>query len=234
MYNTPVKYSAVIPVHNEEGSVLPLYERLKTVLDGLGEPYEIIVVDDASTDESLAKLESIRPDSPGLVVLSLKIRSGQSSALQAGFDAARGEILITLDGDLQNDPEDIPKLLEKLKEGYDIVCGWRYDRKDAISKKIASLIANAVRRALFKETIHDVGCSLRVFKRSVLKEIFLSSEDHRFFTAFAAQQGFQIGEVEVRHHPRQHGKSKYGIWTRLIRGILDLIKVKLSKPDDHG
>ena len=229
-----MKYSAVIPVHNEEASVLPLYGRLKAVLDRLGGPYEIIFVDDASTDESLAKLESIRSASPNLVILSLKIRSGQSSALQAGFDAARGDVIITLDGDLQNDPEDIPKLLEKLKEGYDIVCGWRRDRKDPILKKTASRIANAVRRAVFKEKIHDVGCSLRVFKRGVLQKIILSGEDHRFFTAFATKEGFRIGEARVRHHPRQHGKSKYGIWTRLIRGILDLIKVKSSKPNDHG
>lgn len=223
-----MKYSAVIPVHNEEASVLPLYNRLKAVLDGLGEPYETLFVDDASTDTSLAKLESLRSAAPQLVILSHKIRGGQSAALQTGFDAARGELIITLDGDLQNDPEDIPKLLKKLKEGYDVVCGWRDGRRDPLLKIIASRIANAVRRAFLREKIHDVGCSLRVFKREVLKKIVLSGEDHRFFTAFAAQYGFRIGETKVRHHPRMHGKSKYGIWRRLTRSLADLYRIRRS------
>jgi glycosyltransferase involved in cell wall biosynthesis len=224
-----MKYSAVIPVHNEEGSVLPLYKRLKAVLDGLGEPYEILFVDDASMDAGLAKLENLRSAAPQLVILALKIRCGQSSALQAGFDAARGELIITLDGDLQNDPEDIPKLLEKMKEGYDVVCGWRKNRNDPFVRKISSRIANAVRQLVLGETIHDVGCSLRVFKRKVLEKVILGGEDHRFFTAFAAKYGFRVGEVEVHHTSRQYGRSKYDTWKRFRKGFSDLVRIKLMK-----
>ncbi len=224
-----MKYSAVIPVHNEEESVLPLYKRLKAVLDSLGESYEILFVDDASTDTSLATLEKLRSAAPQLVILPHKTRRGQSAALQTGFDAARGELIITLDGDLQNDPEDIPKLLEKLKEGYDVVCGWRKNRNDPFVRKISSRVANTVRQLLLGETIHDVGCSLRVFKRKVLEKVILGGEDHRFFTAFAAKYGFRVGEVEVRHTPRRYGHSKYDTWKRAWKGCSDLIRIKLAK-----
>ena len=224
-----MKYSAVIPVHNEEESILPLYNRLKAVLDGLGEPYEIIFVDDASTDTGLTKLETLRSAAPQLVILAHKTRRGQSAALQTGFDAARGELIITLDGDLQNDPEDIPKLLEKIKEGYDVVCGWRKNRKDPLVRKISSRVANAARKLVLGETIHDVGCSLRVFKREVLEKITLGGEDHRFFTAFAAKYGFRVGEAEVHHTPRQYGHSKYDTWKRFRKGLTDLVRIKRMK-----
>lgn len=237
MENQPKKYSVIIPIYNEEESLLPLYYSLKSVMERLKAPYEMIFVDDGSTDRSFEKLKNIAASSASLTVISLNGRCGKSAALQTGFDAAQGEILITLDGDLQNDPEDIPKLLEKMNQGYEIVCGWRVDRKDPFHKKIASKIANRVRTALLQEKIHDVGCGLRVFKKTVLKKIRLWGNQHRFFTALVLRQGFRIGEEKVNHRFRQFGKSKYGIWDRLVEGIADLIRFQFrcpSKPPQRG
>lgn len=216
------KYSAVIPAHNEEDNIIPLLRSLESVLRTLGEPFEMIVVDDGSSDATLGKLKSAAAEMQELVVITLDGRKGKSAALQAGFDAARGEILITLDGDGQNDPEDIPRLLQKMKEDCDLVCGWRQRRQDPFLKKISSRAANTARRLILGEKIHDVGCCLRVFNRSVIKDLRLEGGEHRFFTALVTNQGFRVGEVQVRHHPRNSGHSKYGIWDRLTESFFDL------------
>ncbi len=224
-----MRYSVVVPVHNEEDSVRPLYDRILGVMARLDGGHETIFVDDASTDRSLDRLKEIPGQGFGLTVLRLGARQGMATALQTGFDAAQGQILITLDGDLQNDPEDIPKLLAKLDEGYDVVCGWRKDRKDPLSKKIASRLANGARKILTREKIHDVGCTLRVFRREVAQKIHLSGGLHRFFTTFAAREGFRITELEVNHHPRRHGRSKFGTWGRLAQGVADFVRIQRKK-----
>jgi glycosyltransferase involved in cell wall biosynthesis len=157
-----------------------------------------------------------------LRVIALAGRFGKSAALQAGFDSARGDIIITLDGDLQDDPADIPRLLGKLQEGYDLITGWRYRRQDPLAKKLASRVANSVRRLVTGENIHDVGCALRVFHRRVLDTIYLTKGWHRFFTAIVLKKGFHIMELKVAHHARVYGSSKYGIWDRFSESIFDL------------
>ncbi|MFA5147303.1 MAG: glycosyltransferase family 2 protein [Candidatus Omnitrophota bacterium] len=226
-----IKFSVVIPIYDEEGSVEPLYLSLKSVMDRMKEPYEIIFVNDCSRDGSLQALKNIDAAPAHLTIVSLRRHSGQSAALQAGFDAARGETIITIDGDLQNDPGDIPCLLDKIKSGYDVVCGWRYDRKDPWHKIAASRIANLVCRIAAREKIHDTGCTLRVFKRSVLKDVRLSENMHRFFTLIMARRGYSIGEVKVSHSRRKSGKSKYGILNRL-GWVTDLIRIAGSDMDD--
>ncbi len=220
----PVMYSVVIPLHNEEESVSSLCASLRDVFQMLGESYEVIFVDDGSTDGSLAALKLLAPPEPSgqLQIISFTKRYGKSAALQAGFDAASGQVIITLDGDLQDDPKEIPGLLTKLHEGYDLVVGWRYRRQDPLIKIVASRIANAVRKQVTGETIHDVGCGLRVFRRDVLNSIYLTKGWHRLFTAIVHVKGFRIAELKVVHRPRRFGVSKYGIWDRLTESFLDL------------
>lgn len=219
-----MKYSVIVPVHNEEGSVHLLYEKIRSAMDGQSEAYEILFVDDASTDQTAAIAKAIKPGRPRFTLLRLKNRGGIATALQAGFDAAGGQVFITLDGDLQNDPEDIPAMIRKLGEGYDLVCGWRRKRQDPFFKKCSSRIANLFRRALMREKIHDVGCTLRVFRREVVKNMRLSGGLHRYFTALAVSRGHRITEMEVRHNPRVYGRSKFGTWGRLVEGLADLIR----------
>ncbi|OGW80580.1 MAG: hypothetical protein A3C47_00985 [Omnitrophica bacterium RIFCSPHIGHO2_02_FULL_51_18] len=224
-----MKYSVVVPVHNERHSVETLYFKVREVMDTTGGDYEIIFVDDASTDPSVEILQNIRGHNLKLTVVRLPERKGMAAALQAGFDAGSGEVFITLDGDLQNDPEDIPKLLSKLNEGHDLVCGWRKDRKDPLSKIIASRLANGIRGVVTREKIHDVGCTLRVFRREVVRNIRLSGGLHRYFTALAARQGFRIAEIPVRHFPRRHGRSKFGLWDRFVQGTADLFRLQVRE-----
>lgn len=219
----PIKYSVIIPVHNEERSIQHLYHSLKDVMDKLKENYELIFVNDGSTDDSLKVLRGIDTRPSNLAIVSLDEHRGQSLAMQAGFDVSRGELIITIDGDLQNDPQDIPILISKMKEGYDVVCGWRYERKDPLIKIIISKISSILHRVIFKENIHDPGCTLRVFKKNILREIFLFDGAHRFFTLITVKLGYRMGEVKVSHHPRRFGKSKYNIVNRL-GWFIDLIR----------
>jgi glycosyltransferase involved in cell wall biosynthesis len=223
-----VRYSAVIPVYNEEQSIVLLHTSLVGVLAALQESYEVIFVDDGSSDRTLEVLKTLSPAKPKgrLQIISFAKRFGKSAALQAGFDAASGEIIITLDGDLQDDPAEIPRLLKKLDEGHDLVSGWRYRRQDPLDKKIASRVANRVRKLVTGEVIHDVGCSLRVFRRQVLNTIYLSKGWHRFFTAIVLKKGFRITELKVVHHRRSYGSSKYGIWDRLRESVFDLMEFR--------
>ncbi|HWR57992.1 MAG TPA: glycosyltransferase family 2 protein [Thermodesulfovibrionales bacterium] len=217
--------SVVIPVYNEEDNVETLHERLDAVLKGIGCEYEIIFVDDGSTDRTLSLLEHIQSVNPSVIVLSLRRNFGQTAAFAAGFDFARGDVVVTMDGDLQNDPNDIPKLLE-LIQGNDLVSGWRKKRKDPFfSRRMPSIAANWLISKVTGVKLHDYGCSLKAYRRDVIKNLKLYGEMHRFIPAVASWYGVRVAEVETMHHPRLRGKSKYGI-TRTIRVFLDLITVK--------
>ena len=225
-----MKFSIVIPIYNEEETIIPLYSSLRHAMKKMGQFYEIIFINDGSTDSSLDMLKSINLESAHLVhlvIVNLNKHSGQSIAMQAGFDTAGGELIITMDGDSQNDPEDIPKLLNKMNEGYDIVCGWRYNRRDSWSKVFISKIASAMFRIITKENIHDFGCTLRIFKKEVLKNVYLSIGMHRFFILIMSKLGYKVAEVKVKHHPRRFGRSKYNIRNRLLECLIDSMRISL-------
>lgn len=219
-----IALSIVIPVLNEEESVLKLHQALNPVLQQYGQPYEIIFVDDGSTDKTSELVSGIQD--PQVVLIRLRRRFGQTAAMSAGIDYARGEIIIMMDGDLQNDPQDIPRLLAKMNEGYDIVSGWRKDRKDKYMTRIfPSKIANWLIGAITGVRLHDYGCSLKAYHKDVIKDLKLYGEMHRFIPALASWYGASIAEMPVIHHPRQFGKSKYSL-TRITRVVLDLLTVK--------
>lgn len=217
--------SIVIPLYNEEENINILHKTLTETLSITDYDYEIIYVDDGSTDNTLNLLEEIQAKDKRVMVLSLRRNFGQTAAFAAGFDFARGEIVVTMDGDMQNDPKDIPKLIEAIK-GYDIVSGWRKDRKDPfLTRRLPSMIANWLISKVTGVKLHDYGCSLKAYRRDVVKNLKLYGEMHRFIPAVASWYGVRIKEIETIHHPRLHGKSKYGI-SRTIKVLLDLITVK--------
>ncbi len=217
--------SVVVPLYNEEENVPELHRRVKKVLESMACPYEIIYVDDGSSDGTLPLLEQIQSSDRGVVVLSFRRNFGQTAAFAAGFDFARGDVIVTLDGDLQNDPDDIPLLVGAMKEN-DIVSGWRKRRKDPfLSRRLPSMIANWIISRVTGVALHDYGCSLKAYRRDVVKNLNLYGEMHRFIPAVANWYGVKITEVETNHHPRLRGKSKYGI-TRTVKVVLDLITVK--------
>ena len=218
--------SVVVPLYNEEDNVQLLYEEIKGVLDTMAEQAEIVFVDDGSRDRTLAKLEAIQAGDDHVRVVSLRRNFGQTAAMTAGFDHARGGIIITMDGDLQNDPHDIPQLVAKLNEGYDVVTGWRHDRQDAfLSRRLPSQLANRLISWVTGVGLHDYGCTLKAFRREVIDNINLYGEMHRFIPAIASGMGISFTEVKVNHRARRFGTSKYGI-SRTIRVVLDLITVK--------
>ena len=217
--------SVIIPLYNEEENLPLLYEKLKEYLESLKKEYEILFVDDGSTDRTLSILEAIQAKDNRVVVLSLRRNFGQTAAFAAGFDFARGDIVVTMDGDLQNDPADISKLLELIKD-HDLVSGWRKKRKDPFfSRRLPSLVANWLISKVTGVKLHDYGCSLKAYRRDVIKNLKLYGEMHRFIPAVASWYGVRIAEVEVAHHPRLKGRSKYGI-SRTLKVVLDLITVK--------
>ena len=217
--------SVVIPLYNEEENIQLLHERLRKALDPLAQEYEILFVDDGSTDRTLSLLEKIQADDKRVIVLSLRRNFGQTAAFAAGFDFARGDVVVTMDGDLQNDPTDIPKLLEMIKDN-DLVSGWRKKRKDPFfTRRFPSIIANWLISKVTGVKLHDYGCSLKAYRREVIKNLKLYGEMHRFIPAVASWYGVRVAEVETVHHPRLRGKSKYGI-SRTIKVVLDLITVK--------
>jgi len=225
-----IDLSVVIPVRNEAPSLATLHEELTATLTAWGRSYEIIVIDDGSTDDSFQILARLQAKDPRLRVIRFRRNFGQTAAFAAGFDYARGRTIITSDGDLQNDPADIPALVELLEGGHggghDIVCGWRKDRKDAfLSRRLPSMMANWLISVSTGVHLHDYGCSLKAFRAEVVKPMKLYGEMHRFLPAIASEQGVSIAERVVNHRPRQHGTSKYGI-SRTIRVILDLLTVK--------
>ena len=217
--------SLVIPFYNEQESVRPLYEQIGQALRGLGRPYEVIAVDDGSNDRTLAALEQVLKEDSRWSVVALRRNFGQTAALSAGFDHAKGQVIVTLDGDLQNDPADIPKLLE-LIETYDVVSGWRADRKDPfLSRRLPSLLANWLISVTTGIRLHDYGCTLKAYRREVVENLHLYGELHRFIPAIASWMGVSMAEVKTNHRARRFGRSKYTI-ARTVRVLLDLITVK--------
>jgi glycosyltransferase involved in cell wall biosynthesis len=222
-----IDLSVVIPIRNETESLGELYRELTATLEAWGRPYEIVFIDDGSTDDSFAKLARLQAVDSRLRILRFRRNFGQTAAFSAGFAHARGALIVTSDGDLQNDPKDIPAMVETLeKGGFDVVCGWRKDRKDAwLSRLVPSMVANWLISWATGVRLHDYGCSLKAFRAEVVKPLKLYGEMHRFIPAIASEQGVAIAEVVVGHRPRTHGQSKYGI-SRTIRVILDLLTVK--------
>jgi glycosyltransferase involved in cell wall biosynthesis len=218
--------SVVVPVYNEEESIPQLYERLTASLEGLGLPYEIIVADDGSRDRSFALLREYAAHDERLRVVRFRRNFGQTAAFAAGFARARGDVVITIDADLQNDPADIGKLLEKINEGYDVVSGWRERRQDPfINRRLPSMIANRLISWATGVYLHDYGCSLKAYRSEVVRGINLYGELHRFIPAIASWQGVAVSEIPVNHAARKFGKSKYGIG-RTLRVVLDLLTVR--------
>lgn len=217
--------SIVVPVHDEEDNVVPLYEALSKALRALGRPYEIIVVDDGSRDDTYQRLARLADADDAFKLIKLRRNFGQTAAMAAGFDHAAGDIVIPMDGDLQNDPTDIPRLLDKLDEGYDVVSGWRKDRQDSAVRRLPSRIANWLIGRVTGVRLHDYGCTLKAYRADVVAETQLYGEMHRFLPALAAQAGARIAEIPVRHHPRVSGRSKYGL-RRTFKVLLDLLTVK--------
>lgn len=225
----PCDLSIVVPVFNESENICSLNKAISDALAGMEDTYEILYVDDGSTDDSLSLLKDLAAENNRIKIISFRRNYGQTSALAAGFKYARGLIVVAMDGDLQNDPRDIPILIERIRGGADVVSGWRRERQDDTWKrKIPSIIANWFVNKLISGTgvyLHDYGCTLKAYRREVVKNIKLYGEMHRFIPAFAAWLGVRIEEVEVRHHPRTHGHSKYGL-SRVSRVLLDFVTVR--------
>jgi glycosyltransferase involved in cell wall biosynthesis len=217
-----VPVSVIIPVLNEELNVVELYERIAEVIRG---PAEFIFVDDGSTDGTHARLRELAARDARVKVVRFRRNFGQTAALSAGIDHACGDIIVPIDGDLQNDPRDIPRLLDKLNEGYDVVSGWRINRQDTLSRRLPSVLANRLISWISGVPLHDYGCSLKAYRRSVLRDVRLYGEMHRFVPIYASWQGARVTELPVDHHPRTRGKSKYGI-ERTLKVLLDLTVVK--------
>jgi glycosyltransferase involved in cell wall biosynthesis len=222
----PPGISLVIPVFNEADNLEELHRELISALEKPGWIFEIIFIDDGSTDTSWTVLKDLQQKDNRIKLIRLRRNFGQTAALAAGFDYARGDIIVSLDADLQNDPNDIPLFIRKIEEGNDIVSGWRRTRKDRFfSRRLPSLIANRLISRLTRVRLHDFGCTLKAFRREVIKSVKLYGELHRFIPAIASQLGVSIAEVEVNHRPRKHGKSKYSIF-RVTKVILDMVTVK--------
>lgn len=217
--------SIIVPLRNEEENIGPLYEKIMAVLNRMGHTYEIVLVNDGSWDSTPLLINELAQTNPRLKVLHLRRSFGQTAAMSAGIDHAAGQVLIPMDGDLQNDPEDIPRLLEKLDEGYDVVSGWRKDREDHFLRTILSRIANSLISFLSDVPLHDYGCTLKAYRREVIKGVRLYGEMHRFIPIYAYWQGARVTELKVNHHPRIHGQSNYG-FERTIKVVLDIIVIK--------
>ena len=219
--------SVVVPVFNEEENVAPLVGGILAAVRPLGRRFELVVVDDGSSDRTLERLRSLRSEAPELVVVALRRNFGQTAALQAGLDRARGEAIVTMDGDLQNDPRDLPRLLEALEAGADVVSGWRRERHDALFvRKLPSWLANRLIRLVTRVPIHDQGCSLKAYRREVARSLRLYSDMHRFIAVLTMPSAASITEIEVRHHPRRAGESKYGL-SRVFKVIADLFTIQM-------
>ena len=215
-----VDISVVVPIFNEEGNVEELHKRIKDECEKLGKSFEIVFVDDGSRDRTAEKCRHLSP----LKLIRFRRNFGQTAAFDAGFQAAQGNVIITMDGDLQNDPADIKKVLDKMKEGFDVVSGWRFQRKDSFSKKFFSRGANYLRKFFIHDNIQDSGCSLKAYKKECFEDLDLYGEMHRFIPALLEIEGFKVGEVKVSHYPRIHGVTKYN-WKRAIKGMVDMMAI---------
>jgi len=222
----PIQFSIVVPFFNEQENIPPLYMRLTEVMDGIGEPYELVFVDDGSKDNTFKVLSDIYEHDRRVNIVRLRRNFGQTAALKAGFDFARGEVIISMDGDLQHDPDEIPRFVEKIEEGYDLVSGWRHQRKDAwLTRQVPSRVANWMMAKLSGIELHDFGTTLKAYRREIIQEIQLYGELHRFIPALAGSSGAKIAEVPIENPHRKNGRSNYGIG-RTIRVFLDLMIVK--------
>jgi glycosyltransferase involved in cell wall biosynthesis len=220
MEDQKISLSVVVPLYNEEGNVKELHERIVKACRELGKPFEIIFVDDGSKDDTVKNCESLSP----LTLIKFRKNFGQTASFDAGIKQSKGDVIVMMDGDLQNDPADIGLLLEKMEEGFDVVTGWRFKRKDSLGKKIFSRTANLLRKVLIQDKIHDSGCSLKAYKRSCFEDLDLFGEMHRFIPAILEMQGYSVGEVKVSHHPRVSGVTKYN-WKRGMKGFVDMISI---------
>ncbi|OLB31661.1 MAG: glycosyltransferase [Acidobacteria bacterium] len=222
----PIQFSIVVPFFNEQENIPPLYMRLTEVMDGIGEPYELVFVDDGSKDNTFKVLSDIYEHDRRVNIVRLRRNFGQTAALKAGFDFARGEVIISMDGDLQHDPDEIPRFVEKIEEGYDLVSGWRHQRKDAwLTRQVPSRVANWMMAKLSGIELHDFGTTFKAYRREIIQEIQLYGELHRFIPALAGSSGAKIAEVPIENPHRKNGRSNYGIG-RTIRVFLDLMIVK--------
>lgn len=219
--NTPIEFSIVIPLFNERESISELHQTIAEVMQGIGQPYEVIYVDDGSNDGSFDVLIDLHQHDPNLTAYQFEKNFGKSTALAFGFRKARGEYIVTMDADLQDDPREIPSLYKKLGEGYDLVSGWKINRKDPLSKTIPSKFFNTVTRWLSGIQIHDFNCGLKIYRKKVIKNLKIYGELHRYIPVLAHFIGYRVGEAEVLHHARKYGKTKYGI-SRFFYGFLDL------------
>jgi len=224
----PIDMSLVVPVYNEEENLPILIPEMTEVLQGLGKSYEMIFVDDGSTDGSRALLKRMIAQDPQIRLLGFKRNCGETAAGAAGLREARGKIVITMDADLQNDPKDIPKMLDCLKN-YDMVSGWREKREDSRIKRITSKIANGIRNWLSKESVRDSGCTFRTYKRECLQNLKLYKGMHRFMPTLVRMEGFRVIEIPISHRPRKFGVSKYNTWNRMWRAFVDLLAVRWMK-----
>lgn len=222
MTDPSVYLSVIIPLYNEEGSIQPLYEKLNSSLSGLNRTYELIFVDDGSRDGSNTILKTLREKDTHIRLITLRRNCGKSVALAIGFKRAVGSNIVTMDADLQDDPDEIPNLLYHLDKGYDLVSGWKKVRKDPLSKTIPSRVFNGVTGFLSGIKLHDFNCGLKIYRREVTQELSVYGERHRFLPVLAHMQGFRVGELAVKHHPRRYGKTKFGAY-RFIAGFFDLI-----------
>lgn len=222
-------YSIVAPFFNEEKSVKPLYDSIKRVMDSLRGEYEIIFVNDGSNDKTGDILQEIAQKDKSVIKIDNKMRSGQTASLREGFAKAHGGVIVSMDGDMQNDPDDIPKLAAELNKGYDFVCGWRYLRKDPILKKIASWFGNFTQKLVFKSNLHDISCTLRAYTRDSIKVLPLKREGaHRFIPYLLMMKGKRPSEVKVHHSPRPYGKTKYG-FTRSFKVAYDFLSLLFNR-----
>ena len=227
---TKMKISIIVPIYNEEENINPLYTAVKNTMDKIENDYELIYVNDGSTDNTeqtikeIAGKHSQSAQKGQIISLNMRKNFGQTAAMDAGIKHATGDIIITMDGDLQNDPEDIPKLIQKIQQGSDIVVGWRYNRKDKILKNLMSRTSWIIRRILLNEKIHDSGCSLKAYKKECFNGVDLYGEGHRYLHLTLALKGYKITEIKVKHHPRKYGKTKYN-YKRIIKGFLDLLTI---------
>ena len=220
-----VDVSVLVPVLDEAGTVLDLARRVRDAIVPLGLSYEIIFVDDGSRDATCERVREARALDPQVKLVRLRRNFGKAAALTAGFDIASGRLVVTLDGDLQDDPDEIPRMLETLERGgFDLVSGWKHERKDPLSKTLPSLLFNWATRKVAQVDLHDFNCGFKVYRREVLEEVPIYGELHRYIPVLASRRGFSVGELAVRHHPRRHGISKYG-WDRFYKGLLDLLTV---------
>ena len=216
--------SIVVPVHDEERSVALLHEEIVAALEPLGQPWEILFVDDGSTDGTFAALTRLHTANEDVRVVRLRRNFGKAAALQAGFEEAQGDVVVTIDGDLQDDPAEIPRLLAKLDEGFDLVSGWKLQRRDPLRRRLPSRVFNWVNGRVAGLRLHDLNCGLKAYRAEVVKDLRIYGELHRFIPVLAHYRGFRVAELPVNHRPREHGRSRYGM-ERYVRGFLDLLTV---------